>query len=248
MAKQKGIVQLTGTLNGLNFYFRKGVPVVRVAGGGFNGKAIQTKPEMARVRENAGEFGMVSKAKKVFRLGLHPFLKDVVDVSLHGRLMRLFQAIKSCDTVSARGQRRFDKGLATDEGKVLLLSFVFTIQKASTLLPGTGFFDAALERYIVSAVQLKRLRLPKGASGMQLCFGVLVADFENDTTAFFKSDAVQITPEFPDTDVVLTPEPLPVGTGVRIAVLQLRYYQEVNGVTYLFKELSQQGLEVVGVY
>lgn len=247
MAKQKGIVQLTGTLNGLNFYFRKGVPVVRTAGGGFNGKAIKTKPEMVRVRDNASEFGRVSSAKKVFRLGLHPFLKDLADVSLHGRLMRLFQEVKRCDTVSERGQRRFEKGLATDEGKALLLSFVFTSQKASAFLPGTGVFDAALERYTLSAVQLKRLRLPKGASGMQLCLGVLVADFEQGTTAFFKSTAVQLHAQNA-ADFVVTPEPLPVGTGVRIAVLQVRYYQEVNGTIYLFQELSQQGLEVVGVY
>lgn len=248
MAKQKGIVHLVGTLNGMNFYLRKGVPVVRAAGGGFNGKAIKTKPEMARVRENAGEFGMVSRAKKVFRLGLHPFLKDVADVSLHGRMMRLFQEVKACDTGAARGQRTFQKGLATDAGRELLLAFGFTTQKASTLVPGMGVFDVASSSYTVRGIQQKLLRLPKGASGMQVCLGVVVVDFDSGTAAFFKSNTVQIDTQYVDTDFVLTPEPLPDGMGVRIAVLQVRHYQEVNGTKYLFKELSQQGLEVVGVY
>jgi hypothetical protein len=150
MAKQKGVISLIGTLQNLNFYIRKGVPTVRSAGGGFNGNAIKTKPNMVRVRENASEFGMVSKAKKAFRLGLQPFLKDISDVTLHGWLMRLFQEIKCLDAVSVRGQRRFSLGLATAEGKQLLKSFLITPKKASAFLPGIGFFDRIAMEYRVS--------------------------------------------------------------------------------------------------
>ena len=52
MATQKGIISLTGTLGDINFYFRKGKAVARKAGGGFNGKAIKTKPSMVWIREN----------------------------------------------------------------------------------------------------------------------------------------------------------------------------------------------------
>jgi hypothetical protein len=36
MAEQKGLIKLTGTVGEFNFYFRKGKPVARKAGGGFN--------------------------------------------------------------------------------------------------------------------------------------------------------------------------------------------------------------------
>lgn len=42
MAKVKNIVGLQGTIGGVNFYLRKGVPLARAAGGGFNGDAIKT--------------------------------------------------------------------------------------------------------------------------------------------------------------------------------------------------------------
>ncbi len=248
MAKQKGILQLVGTLQGLNFYLRKGVPVVRVAGGGFNGKAIKTKPEMARVRENSSEFGRVSKAKKLFRIGLHPFLKDVADVTLHGRLMRLFQAIKCFDTVSPRGQRQFANGLVTPEGRNLLLQFAITPKKASQFLPSVGHFDAATATYTVRDLQMKNCSMPQGASGIQVCLGLLTLTFENEVAAFYTSEPVLLDASFKASTFSLTPTPLPTGTEVCHAVLQTRYYQKVNGVVYPFNELALQGLEIVGVW
>lgn len=42
MAKQEGLIRLRGTIDGVNFYFRKGKPIARKAGGGFNGASIKT--------------------------------------------------------------------------------------------------------------------------------------------------------------------------------------------------------------
>jgi hypothetical protein len=67
MAKQKSIIPLSGTLDGINFYIRKGTAVARKAGGGFNGKAIKNSPKMARVKENNTEFGHYSFVEKVFK-------------------------------------------------------------------------------------------------------------------------------------------------------------------------------------
>jgi hypothetical protein len=248
MAKQKGIVSFIGTINGMNFYLRKGVPVVRATGGGFNGERIKTQPEMVRVRENSSEFGRVSKAKKLFRLGLHPFLKDVADVTLHGRLMRLFQAIKVLDTVSARGERRFEKGLVTPEGHALLLDFALTHKKASVLLPGKGHFEPTTLCYTVTGLILKNAKLPKGATGLQISLGVLTVDFENEVPAFYKSEPLRLDAAFTATTFSLTPVVIPTGTEIKIAVLQVQYYQEVNGAVYLFKELGLQGLEVLEVF
>ena len=248
MATQKGLITITGTIGGFNFYEDNGKNIARRSGGGFNGEAIKTKPEMVRVRENSSEFGMVSKAKKVFRLGLYPFLKDIKDITLHGRMMSLFQTIKVLDTFSERGKRIFQNGLTTDEGRTLLQDFAFTPQKASSMLPGVGIFDPVTQQYTVSDINLNNLRLPKGASGMQVYFGVLVADFDAETSMLFKSNVIFIDINFSVPSFTLTPDSLPSGSGTRISVLQVRYYQEVNGKVFLFYELGEQGVAVLGVY
>lgn len=248
MAKPKGMISLKGTINDINFYYLNGKAVARAAGGGFNRESIKKSPKMVRVRENSSEFGMVSKAKKLIRLGLYPFLHDFKDVTLHARMMRLFQEIKTLDTVSERGQRTFQKGLATNEGRSLLVNFAITQQKASIMLPGHCVFDAVAQKYTVSNITPSTLRLPKGATGMKVCLGILEADLNAEVSKLFVSDVVSIDANYGNTSFVLTPEPLPTADGVRIAVLQVRYYQEVGGKVFLFNELKEQGLEIVGVY
>ncbi len=248
MAKQKSIVTLEGTLGTINFYTRKGKPVARRAGGGFTSKAVKTSPTMVRVRENSSEFGLVSKAKKTVRLGLHPFLKDYTDVNLHSRMMQLFQTIKALDPVSERGQRRFEHGLGTEAGKHLFLNFAFTTTKASAVLPGIGVFNPSSSSYAISNLAASKLVLPKGATGMQLCLGILAPSFADDTFSFHSSPIVTLDPTSSNSTISLTPTSLPSGDGLRIAVLQVRYYQTVNGVSVLLHELDAQALEIVGVY
>jgi hypothetical protein len=245
MAKQKGTVKYDGTINGVNYYMRKGEALARSAGGGFSSEGNKKSP---RIKENSSEFGMVSQAKKLFRLGLHPFLADLSDVTLHGRMMTLFQKIKVLDTVSERGQRLFQNGLATDEGRFLLMQFDITTQKASMMIPGTGEFDQVSQNYTLANIKPDAMRLPKGATGMQLCLGILQADFEARTWKFFSSPALSIDADFNATTHTLTPTALPTGNGVGIAVLQVRFYQEVNGKQFLLNDLGAQGLEFVGVY
>lgn len=248
MAKQRGIIHLEGTLGDLNFYYRKGKPVARQAGGGFTSKAVRKSPKMVRVRENGSEFGMVSKAKKLVRLGIGIFLKDAADATLHGRMMRLFQQIKELDTISVRGQRSFQNGLATDAGRLLLQRFDITPHSATEMLPGSGEFDASSQTYTISNINLKNLRLPKGGTGMQLRLGVAQLDFTDETHKFYCSDAILLNSSFEGTTLTLTPNTLPPDDGVRLAVLQVRYYQEINGERFLFNDLVMQGLEFVGVY
>ena len=77
MARQKGLIKLVGTIDGINFYVRKGTPVARKAGGGFTSERVKHSPALVRTRENSREFGHVSKFKKLFRMGLFPFLNGL---------------------------------------------------------------------------------------------------------------------------------------------------------------------------
>jgi len=79
VAKVKSIIALNGTLGGINFYKRKGVPVARQAGGGFNGEAIKTKASMVHVRENGSEFKGCMQTVQFFKMGLQLFLSTFKD-------------------------------------------------------------------------------------------------------------------------------------------------------------------------
>lgn len=139
MAKQRGIVFFEGTLGGINFYYRKGVPTARTAGGGFTRTAIEKGANMVRVRENNSEFSGSSKVNKTFKHAISPFLIGYTDGTLHSRLMQLFLKLKDLDAVSKRGERQVSHGIGTTYGKQLLKEFVFTPKRSRLLDCDYGF-------------------------------------------------------------------------------------------------------------
>lgn len=248
MAEQKGLVKLTGTVGEVNFYFRKGKPVARKAGGGFNSDSVKHSPTMVRTRENSSEFGHVSKFKKLFKDGLFPFLTGFKDPSLHGRLMSLLQTIKTYDTVSVRGQRSLGIALGTPEGQKLLKGFSFSEQRVSQLLQSRLVFDATSATLTVADFSAQALKFPLGSSVAEVQFGVLRIDDAQAKTELFMSNAHVITPTDTETQFSMIPTVLPTGTGVFIAVAGVKFYEVVNGERYLVKSLDAQGVEVVGVW
>jgi hypothetical protein len=165
MARQKGLFKITGTLGGVNFYVVKCIGYARVAGGGFNGKAIKTKPSMVRVRENASEFGHCSCTKKAFRLALLPLFDPPKSSTLHRRMMGLFFGLKDLDGNSPRGERRVAQGVATARGKRLLKTFVFVPEcQATGFMVHQSTFDWSSQTLSVSSLDLKALPFPKGAT------------------------------------------------------------------------------------
>jgi len=162
MAKQKGIIFFEGTLGGINFYYRKGVPTARAAGGGFTKKAIKKGANMVRVRESNTEFAGCSRVNKYFKHSIHSFLLGYKDGTLHSRLMQLFLKIKACDAVSARGKRTVSLGMSTTIGKQLLKDFRFALKRPN-LLFSTYSFDWTTLTFSVTGFNVDLERFPKEA-------------------------------------------------------------------------------------
>ena len=244
MANQVGIVPFVGTLDGINFYMRKGKPVARKAGGGFNGTAIKKSASMVRVRENNTEFGHCSCVKKLFKNSLFPFLGKQRNEELQGRLMQLFMKIKDADKVSERGKRQIGIGLENADGKALLDGFCFT---SFDLPTENGAYDVLSNTYTLRDFAPKKLGFATGATHFELEFGVVVLDLAEQKAVLYKSEVVRVVKNGVVQDVVL-PVVVPAGVnGVRIGVLHYRFSQEVNGDFYGFQEQSGFGLKVVGV-
>jgi hypothetical protein len=246
MATQKGIITLVGTIDGINFYIRKGKAVARKAGGGFNGKAIKNKPSMVRVRENNSEFGHCSRVKKEFRIALFPFLTHYKESTLHGRMMQLFQGIKDCDTSSVRGSRKVGLGIVTAAGSALFKEFQFTPHcTMSAVVPMQYSYDAVSCVYSVEDFDISQVRFPKSASYMELQLGVLGVDFELGVYKMFMGSPLGFEKSVYVTDFTLAPTVLPEVGLLRFAFLGVTFYQEINGVKYVLKEDGNVGLTLV---
>lgn len=242
MARQTGILSLVGTIDGINFYIRNGKVVARKAGGGFNGELIKKAPSMVRVRENASEFGHCSRVKKVFKDALFPFFGKRKDGGLHGRMMQLFTAIKDCDSVSGRGQRKINLGLQTLEGKQLLSSFKFT----NLVSPiRKGIYEPITQSYQIESM-CEELEFPQGATHMELTYGVVHFDFISLTALLSICPVLRVAQQEDAMNHTFSPTPLSDPNLTSIAVIGFRYVQEVNGGFYALKGDNAFGLEVVG--
>jgi hypothetical protein len=116
MARQTGIIQLSGPLGGISFYRHKKYGMLARACNPVSAQRIAKDPAFARTRENGTEFGMASRAGKLLRQGLLGFLRDVPTEELDLRVMRLMMDIKTQDTVSQRGQRQVGIALGLQPG------------------------------------------------------------------------------------------------------------------------------------
>ena len=246
MAKQRGIVFFEGTMGGINFYYRKGVPTARAAGGGFSKKAIKTSAKMVRVRENNSEFSGCSLVNKVFKQSIKLFLIGYTDGTLHSRLMQLFLKIKDLDLVSERGDRHVLQGLQSLMGEQLFRDFMFT-PKRSALLPCTYGFDWDTLTFNVAGFNVNQAGFPAEATYMELLLGVVRYDFTTDVYTQVIESPLVIGRDFVGDGFSISVLELPAGTGVLYAVARVAYFQEVNGKGYILPGGGAFGLEVVGV-
>lgn len=228
MAKQKGLIKLTGTIGGINFYFVKNEALAREAGGGFNSEAIKTKPNMQRVRENASEFGHCSKVKKHYLRALLPFLYRHKDGRLHSRMMTLFTSLKDQDGVSVRGERRVVKGLETMKGQRLLRQFEFTPNHPFiSYLHGRSQYDAGTQTMTVHDFYANHKDAPKTATHMGVMMGVLDFDF-NTLKADLRLSSTHFIPLNTTVNFSLQTDAVAPIEHFGVIILGVRYYEIIE--------------------
>ncbi|VXA91586.1 conserved hypothetical protein [Flavobacterium sp. 9AF] len=243
MAKGKGIVQLTGTLQGFTFYLLDGKQVVRTAGGGFNGEAIKTKASMARVRENSSEFKNCMQTVASFKQMLQPYLQLLKDGKLHQRLVRVFTQLKAFDITSTRGQRIVAKGLATAHGRDLLRGYVLTQDGSlQSMLQQAYIFDEQ-NGLQVPHFNTTPLFTNTIADQMELFLRYILID-ANGEFSFVQSEKLVIDHNFSG-DVALAVPILP-DYNCCVVVAIGRFFQEINGNFYPLSKGVMEVVEVMG--
>lgn len=186
MARQNGLLKISGTLANVNYYRVGEEYFSRKAGGGFSRKAIKEKQSMQKVRQFNDEFARCSAAKKAFRLALAPYIGDIKNRQLHSNLMKLFLELKNLDTMNEVGQRKISEGFKTEKGKQLINDFKF--------LPE---LDLSLEVVIVQPGNVAEFKIAAGnpkpleARSYQVCCALLECDF--DRAEFILHEPVSMT-------------------------------------------------------
>ena len=246
MGKLKGIVQLTGSFNGLSFYELNGKIVVRKTGG-FDGEKIKNSTNYARVRENSSEFAHCAKVGKYFRLAIASSLLPLRIPYVHNHVVRLFQGILKWDSLHARGQRTVRHGLLTPEGKKAVLDFEFDVtQPFGRFFPFKMAVDFTAGIFEVPDFCNSALTAPKSADGVQLQLHVVKLDFDHFTPAETQTSAIVLT-NLRDSSVYnlnLSFTPTLADSRVTLALLEVCLLQEVNGS---FVKLKGGGLKIVGI-
>lgn len=248
MARQKGIIKLTGKVGDLSFYKSKDGFLAREKGG-VEAERIKNDPAFVRTRENGAEFGSAASSGKLLRDAIRPMLQNASDARVAARLTKLMTQIKNLDGTSARGARNVGIGIAVPEAKALLKGFNFNNQailgsilfNAHSVDTGTGVIS------VTGLVPANEISAPSGATHITLRGAWAKVDFVNGTSDVQATNVINLPIDGASTDVILTPGATPSGTGTDLFLLMIEFFQEVNGVQYSLKNGAYNALSLVEV-
>ncbi len=248
MARQKGIIKLTGKVGDLSFYRTQDGYLAREKGG-VEADRIKNDPAFVRTRENGAEFGSSASSGKLLRDTIRTMMQNASDGRVTSRLTKVMTQIKNLDSTSARGDRNVGVGITTPEAKALLKGFNFNDKAVlgSILFNSYAVDNTTGVINLDGLVPLNEINAPSGATHITLRGAWAKVDFSNGETELQESAPVNLPIDATSTNVVLTPTSVPTTTGTSLFLLMLEFFQEVNGAQYVLKNGAYNALSVVEV-
>lgn len=247
MAKQKGIFQVEGTIDEVTFYRSQDGHMIRKKGG-VSGDRIKSDPAFARTRENGSEFKNTAKAGKLMRHAFSSFVAKSADGRVTSRMVQTMAKIKNLDTTSVRGERTVAVGIGTPEGKGLLQGFNFNknaVLDSVLLVPYD--VDLANNKVTINGfVPGNGLAAPAVATHYSVQAASGLVDFGAGTSAVELSNTVNGAIDFTSSNITLG-FTAPTGTGIKVVMLHIEFFQDINGVQYSLKNGAFNALAVAEV-
>ncbi len=248
MARQKGILRIKGTIGGMTFYRSQDGDLVREKGG-VSGERIANDPAFVRTRENGKEFGAAGVAGKLLRDSLRPLMLNAADGRVTSRITQVMTDVLKLDTTSVRGSRTPAIGLAGVPGKALLRGFNFNLK---AILGGVLFKPFAVNTTtgvitIPVLTPINDIAFPAGATHMTITGGYGNINFATGVTALNLTNAVNLAINAVTGAVTLTPTAVPPGTGIKVYMLKIEFFQMVNTVQYSLKNGAFNALALVEI-
>lgn len=248
MARQNGLIKIKGTLDNVSFYKTKDGDLARMKTT-VDGKRIANDPAFVRTRENGAEFGSSAKAGKLTRDNLRPISMNATDGRVVARMTKIMTDIKNLDTTSVRGQRNVGVAMATAQAKALLKGFEFNndAMLSSMLFKPWAVNTSTGVISITGLVPTLDIIFPEGAT--HVSFSGAYANINYATgVADVKLTNVQNLPISGTSSVItLTPTAVPTGTGAKLFLLKIEFFQLVNAVQYSLKNGAYNALKIIDV-
>jgi len=248
MAKQKGIIKLTGKIGDLSFYKSKDGFLAREKGG-VEADRIKNDPAFARTRENGAEFGSSASSGKLLRDSVRTMMASASDPRVVSRLTKLMTQIKNLDGTSARGQRNVGVGISIPAAKALLKGFNFNVKAIlGSILYNPFAVDVNTgEITLVDLVPINDVNSTPGATHIAIRGAWAKVDFATGETDVQETNTINLPIDATSTNVVLTPAGTPQGAGTDLYLLMIEFFQEVNGNQYSLKNGAFNALSIVDV-
>jgi hypothetical protein len=249
MARQKGILRIKGTIGGMTFYKTALDGDLVREKGGVSGERIASDPAFIRTRENGAEFGAAGLAGKLLRDTLRALMMTASDTRVTSRLTKTMMDILKLDITSQRGQRTPAIGLTTAQGKAMLKGFNFNLKaimgsilfKPYTVNTMTGEID------IPNLVAINDIAAPAGATHCAIKGAFANIDFATGLFDIKFSTPINLVLDGMVSNVSLIPPAVPAGTGLKFYMLEIEFFQEVNGQQYSLKNGAYNSLAIVEV-
>ena len=234
MAKLKGIIKLEGTLQDMTFYKTQDGHLVKTKSG-VSGERIANDAAFIRTRENGAEFGSAAKAGKIVRDSFRVLMQMASDNRVTSRVTQLMTRIQKHDTTSVRGERKVSLGIATAEGLNLVRAFNFnnTAILGSILLKPYSVDTATGIITIGDLTPSLDIKPVAGATHVSLLGAYAAINFDTGENDIQYTNTENLPINSTSTSVTLTPVDEPTTVGTKFFLLEILFYQEVNGAQYL---------------
>ena len=248
MARQSGLIKIKGTLDNVSFYKTKDGDLARMKTS-VDGDRIANDPAFVRTRENNSEFGSSARSGKLTRDNLRPISMNATDGRVVARMTKIMTQIKNLDTTSVRGARNVGVAMATAQAKALLKGFEFNREAmlSSMLFKPWAVNTTTGVITIAGLVPTLDLIYPEGATHVSFTGAYANINYATGIADVKLTNVQNLPITATSSAITLTPTVVPTGTGAKIFLLKIEFFQLVNAVQYSLKNGAFNALKIIDV-
>jgi hypothetical protein len=248
MARQSGLIKIKGTLDNVSFYKTKDGDLARMKTS-VDGDRIANDPAFVRTRENNSEFGSSARSGKLTRDNLRPISMNATDGRVVARMTKIMTQIKNLDTTSVRGARNVGVAMATAPAKALLKGFEFNREAmlSSMLFKPWAVNTTTGVITIAGLVPTLDLIYPEGATHVSFTGAYANINYATGIADVKLTNVQNLPITATSSAITLTPTVVPTGTGAKIFLLKIEFFQLVNAVQYSLKNGAFNALKIIEV-
>lgn len=248
MARQNGLIKIKGTLDNVTFYKTKDGDLAKMKTS-VDKDRIANDPAYQRTRENGAEFGSSAKSGKLTRDSLRPIALNATDPRAVSRMTKLMTQIKNLDATSVRGARNVGVAMSLAPAKALLKGFDFNknAQLGSILYKAWAVNTTTGVITITGLNPINDVVAPEGATHISFTGSYANINYATGIVDVKLTNIVNLPINGTPSTVTLTPTAVPAGTGAKVYLLKIEFFQLVNGIQYTLKNGAFNALKIVEV-